>query len=143
MLENLPDILPLNDATPQTRRDLEKIKQRKNKNSYVFPMMRAYLQQFPKGVLLQVAREISESKQIPPVDRICRRNREALICWFCESAPEVLSKQIPQSSLRPVIAIPELQRPEPQGRILFPSVHELLAQLPDHPFLGDWECTQF
>jgi hypothetical protein len=113
-------VLPVATPTPQTRRDLDKITKRKNKNGFLLQPMAKLLQSRPKSALLQLARQISDSKQIPPVDRICRRNRDALICWFCESAPELLLGQR--------IAAPQ---PTTQPRVLLPSVNELLANLPD------------
>jgi hypothetical protein len=105
-------------VTAQTQRDLQKCQQRVNKNRCLFPRMKDHLQRFPKAELLKYANELSTQKQIPPADRICRRNRDALICWFCESCPEILS----------IVAAPVA--PPPQ-RVLFPSISELLARLPD------------
>jgi hypothetical protein len=117
------DVTVLSDSTgigvtAQTRRDLQKCQQRVNKNRCLFPLMKDHLHRFPKAELLKYASKLSTQKQIPPVDRVCRRNRDALICWFCESCPDILG------AVAASVALP------PQ-RVLFPSISELLAQLPD------------
>jgi hypothetical protein len=127
-------VLRTTALTPQTQRDLNKISKRKNKNGFLLQPMARLFQSLPKTALLRLAKQISQSKQIPPADRICRRNRDALICWFCESAPELLSGRL---ILPPaVFVIPEVARqPTAQPRLVLPSVNELLANLPDDHIL--------
>lgn len=119
----MADVMTPPNVTGQTQRDLHKIRQRKNKNKVMYARMQKHLAGISKGLLLRVANEISTTKEIPPADRICRRNRDALICWFCEACPEMLSRQW--------ILIPA-GLPEPDGtlRLPLPPISGLVRDFP-------------
>jgi hypothetical protein len=119
----LADVLAPPSVTVQTQRDLHKMQQRMNKNRVMYPRMNTHLEGIPKDILLKMANKISVMKEIPPADRICRRNRSALVCWFCESYLEMLS---PQLMLTPNV------HPEPGStpRLPFPPIGDLVRDLP-------------
>jgi hypothetical protein len=94
-----------------------------DKSRVMYPRMNNHLGGMPKEILLKMANEISAKKGIPSPDRICRRNRDPLICWFCESCPELFSPQLTLISF----GHPE---PEPAQRLPFPPISDLIRGFP-------------
>jgi hypothetical protein len=53
--------------------------------------MQDHLDGKPKAELLWAADILTSRSDIQKVSRSERRNRDALICWFCESFPDLLN----------------------------------------------------
>jgi hypothetical protein len=76
----------------QTQRDNEKIEDRKRKLGSKFSAMQSHLKCSPKAELLWAADILTFRFGIEKVGRSGRRNRDALVCWYCESFPDLLNE---------------------------------------------------
>jgi hypothetical protein len=81
----------------QSLREEEMVNERWRQNFTSFEWMsqqldRTKLGKPTKAVLLKFANEIADKWGIRRPDRICRRQRRALICWFCEHTPVVMEE---------------------------------------------------
>jgi hypothetical protein len=54
----------------------------------MFPSMEALLRPYPKEQLLVALRRICKEQGLPEIPRVCRRNRDAIICYFCLNCPD-------------------------------------------------------
>jgi hypothetical protein len=61
----------------------------------LFVPMEKQLQDLSKPQMLSMARSFSAKHELPPPDRLCRRSREALTCWFCQHAPNFPAEFLP------------------------------------------------
>jgi hypothetical protein len=43
------------------------------------------------GSLLRLAHHLIQQRELPPLDRLARRQRAGLVCWFCENCPDLLA----------------------------------------------------
>jgi hypothetical protein len=75
--------------TRQTLRDVAAVKRRVASCGELFDVMKKSLKNVTKTELLTHAQFLITQLSLPPCDRMCRRNRDALICWFCENKPDV------------------------------------------------------
>ena len=80
--------------TSQTQKDQEmtviRLKQNEAKIGKVTEILESLLgQRVQKKVLLEVAKEVSKKTRIT-LDRLAKRSRDCLICWFCENFEQVL-----------------------------------------------------
>jgi hypothetical protein len=84
--------------TPQTERDHEELERRKRSVGPLFNARKDSLVGRNKNQLLVIARQLAASMQVKEPDRLCLRNREALICWFClmELEDRRRRRQVPQ-----------------------------------------------
>jgi hypothetical protein len=78
--------------TLQTIRDLQRTQERKSKSNDVYTYFETALAPFTKVGLRKEALAFVEAQKaigyvIRPPDRIARRQRTALVCWFCEHHP--------------------------------------------------------
>jgi hypothetical protein len=75
-------------TTRQTQRDRDEVKRRRSQcPEETFQRMRMALLRQSKIKLLNDCVIRSNETKCPQPDRLCRRHREALICWFCEFWP--------------------------------------------------------
>jgi hypothetical protein len=79
----------------QRERDREKLKWRMRECSALREPMAQRLRGYSKAELLAeaalfVRNELPKGRHIPAVDRIGRRSRDGLICWFVMNYPEIL-----------------------------------------------------
>jgi hypothetical protein len=104
-------------ASRQTARDNDCVQQRIAACAAIFPDVKARLKGGTKDELLKYAEDIAQQRHLPPPDRVCRRSRDAVICWFCANAPNVLTEVTrkvvlpPLSTLFPDLAFPFLANP--------------------------------
>jgi hypothetical protein len=75
--------------TRQTLRDLASVKRRIANCGESFDVVKKSLKNVTKTTLLTHAQFLVTQFSFPPCDRVCRRNRDALICWFCANKPNV------------------------------------------------------
>jgi hypothetical protein len=79
---------PQTGTTGQTQRDRDELKRRRSWCPQdAFERMRMALRGQSKLRLVNEGLIRSKQTQCPRPDRLCRRQREALICWFCEFWP--------------------------------------------------------
>jgi hypothetical protein len=98
----------------QTQLEEQRGIRRRKANERLFDQMMNKLQQLGKNSLLQFAEAVAKTKNIS-VDRLAHRQKDSLICWFCENCPELLNDLplIPatnQQSAEP-ISFPEPKEP--------------------------------
>jgi hypothetical protein len=43
-----------------------------------------------RDVLQGMAERLIQERRIRPLDRLARRKKQALVCWFCENCPDLL-----------------------------------------------------
>jgi len=83
-------------ANPQSLREAERALERRRRNSAHFEAMLALLRQITRTGRMEeirpLALRIAGLKGIA-VDRAAKRQKESLVCWFCEQCPELLSGQ--------------------------------------------------
>jgi hypothetical protein len=72
--------------------------------------MSTWLGKSTKAQLLQRALSISRQGGFPAPDRMARRHRDALICWYCQFCPTIAGDGEPaiHSTALPFPEIPEL-----------------------------------
>jgi hypothetical protein len=97
----------------QTQLDEQRGIHRRKANERLFDQMMKKLQQNGKNSLLQFAKAVAKKKGIS-VDRLARRQKDSLICWFCENCPELLNDD-------PLTSVTNQQSAEP---ILLPTPKE-------------------
>jgi hypothetical protein len=68
-----------------TQREHQEVARRKAKAGQLYYTVLRGLQKIPKGTLLPEADALCKGGNRPRPDRICRRQFEALICWFCDN----------------------------------------------------------
>jgi hypothetical protein len=112
--------------TGQTARDHVEAQRRLAGIGPLFVLMKHRLSGWTKKELLRMAKEIATAKQIPRADRVARRRRDVLICWFCRCAPEFLFSPQLDPGQGPIEQIPE-DEASMGGRVEFPH-------LPDQAF---------
>lgn len=98
--------------TSQTDRDLQHVRRRiLAVPPSQFATMAISLARSTKAQLLQRACSISRECGAPAPDRMARRHRDALICWYCQFCPTVTSVEFPpaDSVALPFPEIPELR----------------------------------
>jgi hypothetical protein len=76
----------------QTQRDNEKIEDRKRKLGSKFWAMQSHLKRKPKAELLWAADILTSRFGFEKVSRSGRQNRDVLVCWYCESFPDLLNE---------------------------------------------------
>jgi hypothetical protein len=75
----------------QTEKDKESLATRKMALGSQFGAMKDFLKGKTKGELLFSARLLRKERNLQKVDRAEKRHRDALVCWYCESCPDVLN----------------------------------------------------
>jgi hypothetical protein len=92
-----PDIDEFSSTIPITRHEceLQRALERRRAVDSTVNQMTEFLTKFLHGkasreTLKDFARKLAQTKGIR-VDRAATRTKEGLICWFCESAPELLT----------------------------------------------------
>ncbi|OHT17561.1 hypothetical protein TRFO_00797 [Tritrichomonas foetus] len=83
----------------QTERDQLRINEKVRKNRICYSQMEKVLNiiyggQVTKGKLLKMAHLIAKQRNLK-IERIEKRNKSALICWYCENCPDLLAYQEP------------------------------------------------
>jgi hypothetical protein len=77
----------------RTQRESATALERRRRNSAIFCAMEAALKAlcrgFTKAELLRLAEKFETVKGVR-VDRSARRQKDCLVCWFCENCPELL-----------------------------------------------------
>jgi hypothetical protein len=86
----------------QTIRDVAAVKNRVAKCGQEFENMKNRLKNATKQQLLDYADSIAPQYHFPPCDRVCRRSKEALVCWFCEHVPTIAIEQPRRIELPPI-----------------------------------------
>jgi hypothetical protein len=104
---------PARQRRLQTERDWERcIERRRGVEPLFIPMSKLLTRlgggRLTRSVLSHVAEEISKQKTIT-IDRNARRIKDAMICWICENAPELLT----QGGLSPAVST----KPDNLGRL--------------------------
>jgi type III secretory pathway component EscV len=79
----------------QTEIDHDNAVLRRRNNEALFDRMTQILTHVAGGkptkqVLMKLAQQIADKKQIK-VDRIAKRIKDCLICWFCEQVPDLIT----------------------------------------------------
>jgi hypothetical protein len=69
--------------TQQTRRDRDWIEIQKRKCGPFFYTMQHRLRLWPKKVLLEPLGQYCQQRNLPAIPRLCRRSKDALVCYFC------------------------------------------------------------
>jgi hypothetical protein len=77
----------------------QRIGVRRRRVEEIYPAMHQFLHRALNGdstkrKLLRIALMIAEAKGIK-LDRLAKRSKECLICWFCEVAPDLIAQPIP------------------------------------------------
>jgi hypothetical protein len=103
----------------QTRRERSLVLEQMAMCSGIFPLVSAALSRYPKAQLMAPLKRISRERRLPEVPRICRRSRDALICYFCLYCPDV------------ALFSPFLAAPAQAPRFTRPAASQVLA-----PFTG-------
>jgi hypothetical protein len=68
----------------QTIRDHTEVEDRRRRAGALFEAMECQLDDLTKKELVARACEISQKTGCPKPDRLCRRQRIGIICWFCK-----------------------------------------------------------
>lgn len=107
----------------QTRRDHDTILKQIIQCGSAFHVMHNTLRLYPKAALLGPLRYVCQQRNLPPVPRLCRRSKDALVCFFCLYCPDFPLGFPPLSPLHPRC------RPPPQALRFFAPMAP-----PTHPF---------
>jgi hypothetical protein len=78
---------PIGGVPTQTARDSMSIQRRIAIAGPLFATVSHRIRGIRKSELLADALTLSTGANLTPPDRICRRSRDALVCWFCMNAP--------------------------------------------------------
>jgi hypothetical protein len=97
-----PAVTPVRwGVSPQAIRDNRLVQKRMNHNGAIYIQMSALLelafshrQNVTRRLLIELAKSIIRVKGCPELDRLTYRRKEALICWFCENCPELLTSPV-------------------------------------------------
>jgi hypothetical protein len=111
-----------------TIREQAQVLQRLQQNAALFDPMRQALAaiitgqkgSFTMAGLLSFAYSLIQDRGGPRLDRLARRKKPALICWFCENHP-YLTRQRPAPPPAPPPTPPPAEEPES----LFSRAHDL------------------
>jgi hypothetical protein len=115
--------IPGRSVTNQTARDHIQTRKRVAEVAPLFVSMKVLFAGRTKHELLTMSMNIANAKQIPHVDRLARRSRDVLICWFCRCAPELLISHWLDPGHVPVELVPE-EKVAKAPRIEFPELPE-------------------
>jgi hypothetical protein len=72
----------------QTFRDRSRVAEVRRDCGEIYPMMAELLAPFSKAALLPPLRRICAARGLPQPLRVCRRMKEALVCFFCLFLPD-------------------------------------------------------
>jgi hypothetical protein len=75
----------------QTELDEQREIARRKMKGIIFDQMLKKLQQLGMNSFLQFAEAVAKKKCVH-IDRLVRRQRDSLICWFCENCLELLNE---------------------------------------------------
>jgi hypothetical protein len=89
------------------------------------------------GALMELAQSLIRDRGLPALDRLARRQRTGLICWFCEHCPDIMVN--PQL----FIWVPSSQRREAADRQREPATPAPLAEPKDEPIREDDQAFAF
>jgi hypothetical protein len=89
--EDRPKLFDSTPISAQTEKDNVSLSARKTALGSKFDAMKDFLKGKTKVELLFAARLLRKERNIEKVDRVAKRHRDALICWYCESCPDVLN----------------------------------------------------
>jgi hypothetical protein len=78
----------------QIEKDNRSIWKRKEVLGQRFFAMNELLRTRNRKELILAARMLQNDRRLVKIDRIARRNRDALICWYCETCPDILNNEI-------------------------------------------------
>jgi hypothetical protein len=81
---------PTHSTTTQTARDNQIAQARISQHAEILPRMKSRFHDYTIQDLRNVAAAVVEQHGVPGPDRIARRRRDVLICWFCQFYPSIL-----------------------------------------------------
>jgi hypothetical protein len=88
------------NRTPQTLRDHIEIERRRLRAGPDYDRMCLVMANLKKNQMLEEARQVMSFRKVPRPDRLCKRNRIALMSWFCEYAHWYLWMPQPEGTPR-------------------------------------------
>jgi hypothetical protein len=113
--------------TAQTDRDNAELLARMRRASACYKPMEAFLEgqigsRLTREKLFSLANRLYAQQIVDdPPDRLCRRKKEALVCWFCEHLVQVYSRLTPRNAAPPE-RLPEFEPPvEPHSPVDMPG----------------------
>jgi hypothetical protein len=130
--------------TPQTRRDTLAAQHRMAEVADRFPLALQLLAHLSKRQMLAMAAEICRAHGVPKPDRLARRQRVVLVCWFCQygqlhDLPRIAELNGDAATAGGDFAIAEPQSPAAAEELGSLSIASLMAPDPASSGPGNWE----